>query len=870
MEKVSYIGEHLWVGQLGHGFVVLSLVAALVASIAYYFHSKEGIQNEWKKFANIAFSIHSISVIGIAVTLFFMLFNHYFEYSYVWQHSNKEMPMHYILSCFWEGQEGSFLLWSFWNVVLGNILRKTIDAKWEGSTMAVFSLVQVFLASMLLGSYVLDYKLGSSPFILLRENPEFANLPFIQNENYLAKLDGRGLNPLLMNYWMTIHPPILFLGFSSTLVPFVFALSGLWKSDYTTWQKFALPWTFFSIMILGTGILMGGAWAYESLNFGGFWAWDPVENSSLVPWLIIVGAGHVMIINRNKGGSLFMTHILSITSFLMILYSTFLTRSGILGKNSVHAFTDLGMEGQLVIYVLTFIFLCVLLLIKNKLIKVSYLALSFLLLFLAILIGHKVSILLLWSFVTIGVIIFSYMKYFPKEAEEESLYSREFWLFVGALILLLSALVITYFTSIPVMNKLFQGWLYESEKAGIKVADYNQWMTPFAIFILFVIAIAQYFKYKHTDKKTFLKTVSIPLGLAVVFGLSATIPLYFLKDYSSANNTMKWNLISYAILFIVALFAIFTNLDYWIRVLKGKTKRAGASIAHIGFALLLLGALISTSKKQTISKNTSTKKVESLGEDFNAKKSLVLTVGDTLPMGNYLVTYTGKNREGIDVYFNMDYFTHNDEGKLVKAFELNPMVQDNPRMGTASNPDTKHFLSHDIYTHVTYGILSDTQQARDDAYKEPTNFVGHINDTIFASNAIIKIDSITTNLSEEEYAKNDSLLIVTAVLKATNVKGQVYRATPKYILKNNMVMPDEFELKELGLKFIFWKINPNEGSVEIQMAEKVNNSKDFIVIEAYMFPMINLLWLGCLIMVFGTTIAVIERVRLNKKTAEAV
>lgn len=83
-------------------------------------------------------------------------------------------------------------------------------------------------------------------------------------------------------------------------------------------------------------------------------------------------------------------------------------------------------------------------------------------------------------------------------------------------------------------------------------------------------------------------------------------------------------------------------------------------------------------------------------------------------------------------------------------------------------------------------------------------------------------------------------------------------------------MPDEFELKELGLKFIFWKINPNEGSVEIQMAEKVNNSKDFIVIEAYMFPMINLLWLGCLIMVFGTTIAVIERVRLNKKTAEAV
>ena len=98
------------------------------------------------------------------------------------------MPLQYIMSCFWEGQEGSFLLWTFWNVVLGNILRKTIDKKWEAPTMVVFSLIQVFLASMLLGIYLGDYKLGTNPFILLRENPDFANLPFIQNPNYLTKL----------------------------------------------------------------------------------------------------------------------------------------------------------------------------------------------------------------------------------------------------------------------------------------------------------------------------------------------------------------------------------------------------------------------------------------------------------------------------------------------------------------------------------------------------------------------------------------------------------------------------------------------------------------------------------------------------------
>lgn len=859
MNNTAYIGEHIWIGQLGNAFIILSLIAAMLSAVGYYFYSKEVLTSEWKKFANRAFSIHSISVIGIAATIFFMLFNHYYEYSYVWQHSNNEMPMQYIMSCFWEGQEGSFLLWAFWNVVLGNILRKTIDAKWEAPTMAIFALVQVFIASMLLGIFIGDYKLGTNPFILLRENPEFANLPFINMPNYLAKLDGRGLNPLLMNYWMTIHPPTLFLGFSSTLVPFVFAIAGLWKRDFTTWQKPALTWTFFSIMILGTGILMGGAWAYEALSFGGFWAWDPVENSSLVPWLVMVGAGHVMIINKNRGGSLFMTHLMAIASFLLVLYSTFLTRSGILGNSSVHAFTDLGMQAQLVIYVLTFVMICVVLLIHDKLVRVSYLMVSFLILFFGIVYGYKIILLLTWIGVSFIITIYSYIKFFPKEEEEESLYSREFWMFVGSLVFLLSALVITYFTSIPVLNKLFS-----LEKAPIKVADYNLWMVPFAIIALLLVAVTQFFKYKKSDTKQFFKQISISAVLSVILGCSAVIPLYFLRDYSSASSINKWNLISYAILFISALFAVFCNLDYWIRVLKGKTRHAGSSIAHIGFALILLGALISTSKKQTISQNTSQKNVASLGENFSAQKSLVLTKGDTLPIGNYLVTYKGKERKGIDVFFNMDYFTKDKEGKLVKAFELSPMVQDNPRMGQASNPDTKHFIGSDIYTHITYADLADNIEAKANAYKVPTNFVGHMHDTIFADNAIIKIDSITTNLTEQQYSENDSLLIVTAVLKATDVNGKVYRATPKYILKNNNVLPDEFELEELGLKFIFWKINPQEGSVEIQMSEKVNNTKEFVVLEAYMFPFINVLWLGCLIMIIGTIVAIIERSRKNK------
>ncbi|MBK7667902.1 MAG: cytochrome c biogenesis protein CcsA [Sphingobacteriaceae bacterium] len=461
--------------------------------------------------------------------------------------------------------------------------------------MAIFSLAQVFLASMILGLYVGDYRIGTSPFLLLREHPDFMNLPFVQsyidNPNYLAKITPRGLNPLLMNYWMTIHPPTLFLGFASTLPPFAFAIAGLWNKKHTEWQQIALPWTYFGILILGVGILMGGAWAYEALSFGGFWAWDPVENSSLVPWLVLVGAGHVMIVNKNKGGSLFTTHLLAIGSFLLVLYSTFLTRSGILGESSVHAFTDLGMQGQLVLYVLTFVFICVVLLIENSLIRTSYILGSILLTYFSILYGHKTAVFYIWVLTSIGLTVYSYNKYFPKEKDEEELYSREFWMFLGAFVLLLSALVITYFTSIPVMNKLFG-----MKKAPLEKADYNMWTVPFAILLMILIAAAQFLKYKKTNSKEFYKKLSFSFVISVLFGLACSIPLYLLNDFSEANGLQKWNLISYSLLFISGIFAVLANGDYWLRILKGKISKSGASIAHIGFAMILIGALISTSK----------------------------------------------------------------------------------------------------------------------------------------------------------------------------------------------------------------------------------------------------------------------------------
>src|SRR5688500_16236542 len=158
---------------------------------------------------------------------------------------------------------------------------------------------------------------------------------------------------------MVIHPPVLFLGFASTIVPFAFAMGGLWHKRYGEWVRPAMPWMVFSGMLLGTGILMGGAWAYEALSFGGFWAWDPVENGSLVPWIILIAGLHTMMIYRARKSALLSSYIFVTLTFLLILYATFLTRSGVLGDSSVHSFTDLGLSGQLLLFMFAFIIIAV-------------------------------------------------------------------------------------------------------------------------------------------------------------------------------------------------------------------------------------------------------------------------------------------------------------------------------------------------------------------------------------------------------------------------------------------------------------------------------------------------------------------------------
>lgn len=802
--EIEYIGERLWAGQLGNAFVVFAFTAALLSTIAYFFASKEdNEESSWKKIARVSFSIHSFSVFGVVGLLIFMLSQNMFEYHYIWKHSNSELPARYIFSAFWEGQEGSTILWLFWHSVLGLILYRKAK-KWESSVMTVFASVQVMLLTMILGVYFGDYRLGSNPFTeLLREHPDFVNLPFLRNPNYLEMLDGRGLNPLLQNYWMTIHPPTLFLGFASTLVPFSFAIAGLWKRDYNRWMKPALSWTFFSIMILGAGILMGGAWAYESLTFGGFWAWDPVENSSLVPWIILVGAGHLMLIQKNKGTSLVVTFGMVLLTFFMILYSSFLTKSGILGESSVHAFADLGLSGQLVFY---------------------------------------------FGFYGILSIVMLVVRYkdMPKNKGDEHLWSREFWIFLGALILFIAAFQINFTTSIPVWNKLF----------GLKMASptdvighYNGWQVPLAILIAILVGFTQFLNYRKTEFRPFLSRMLRDLIIALVLTVGIGLGI-------EMTNGLHLTLL------FASLFAVIGNLDYLFFALKAKSIKPGASIAHIGFGMILLGALISNGKKEVISQNSSRYDLKSLDEAYANNENILLMIGDTLKMGDYRVSYKGKEKEGIYVKYNVDYIDANND----VAFTLRPFLQLNERMGNVAEPSTKHYWNKDVFTYLRYAEIEDRKE-ESEKYKEPEKHSISIGDTIYASNAIIIFDGIRAILdtaAKAGFGLGAPDLLVAADIRVYDFDTKVHTITPYFAAKGLSPISIPAEIEKIGLKLTMDNIDPNSEKMDFSVYEAKNKTKEFIIMSAIVFPYINVLWIGIVVMVIGSSIAVYNRIKMAK------
>ncbi len=809
MEPIEYLNELTAPGNLGRFLVILGFVSALFASVAYFFsvQKKDNLENsnQWRYYGRGLFIVHSLSILGVVLTLFYLIYHHRFEYMYVWQHSSTGLPVRYLFSCFWEGQEGSFMLWTLWHAILGMILMFT-SKKWEAPVLAVFAITQVFLMSMLLGLWVGDTKIGSNPFALLRDTME---APIFQNPDYLSFItDGNGLNPLLKNYWMTIHPPTLFLGFSSTLIPFAFAIGSLWTKDYLSWVKPALPWVLFSTIILGIGILMGGAWAYESLTFGGFWAWDPVENASLVPWLTLVAGLHTLVAYRHSGYGLVATYIFFILTFLFILLSTFLTRSGILGDTSVHAFTDLGMSGQLLIFMLFYVALSIFLFIRGG-------------------------------------------KSIPSPQREEASSSREFWMFLGSLVFLFSALIIIVATCLPIWNKALgaiQDMGFFTEKSKIAPPDINNYYNNTHVIIAILLGLlaggVQFLRYKNSDMKKWVGQVAVSILISAVLTVGAA--------YGAGIDQVH-----YIIMLFASIYASVSNFDYIIRVLKGKINVSGGSIAHIGFGLMLIGILISNYKQEIISKG------DVRFADFTDEESesnVLLRLNEPLRMLDYWVTYVGDSiYEGKNFYM-VDYIRVNGAGDTIEQFMLMPNAEITPRMGIVAHPDTRHYWYKDIYTHVTSVPNKEAIEAEKDSFFTQTVGLG---DTFFVAKAFVVLESINKTPVVPDAQEGDIAIGFTLGIY-NPLNGTRLEAEPIYLIRGREVIPQETEVKEISTKFRIEKILIDENKFAIGVAQRESGS-DFIVMKAIMFPWINVLWIGSLITTAGFTISIVRRRKENKK-----
>ena len=890
--RIEYVNENLLIGKWGHILVIAAFVSITFSSLAYFFSAENQGDLIWKKVGRWFFRLHSAAVVGLVILLFYMLLNHHYEYLYVFKHSNDIMPLKYILSCFWAGQEGSFLLWIICHVLLGNVLQWTAK-NWEPHVMAVFGLIQLFLVSMLLGIYVpegwpvgflvgllgllpllifgkklnaiegvsmgigavvvgvlfalLDFDgftIGSNPFVLLTRDAEnFVNQAIFSNENYVGLIQGQGLNPLLQNYWMTIHPPTLFVGFASTLIPFTYAIAGLWKREFNAWMKPTLPWVFFGIMILGTGILMGGAWAYESLTFGGFWAWDPVENASLFPWITFVGAAHIMIIQKRKGEASYMGILLTLLSFLFVVFSTYLTRSGILADTSVHSFAS-GSSGQILFFLVFSFWFGGLLLLQSSLFRILFTALALLVFWVTLSFGNEPLLNIGFAVAVFVLFVLDYTKYFNQKKEEDPLSSREFWMMIGAVLLLLSCFQLIFKTSLPVWNSVF-GLDKVLQKTEM-VSDYAIPQMIIASGVCLVMSIALFLSYKKTSWSKLRKPLLIIAGSALLI----TILSITLTDFDFGQNTATK--ILYPIFYFAALATTIGSLLHFLLVMKGRFAKAGSALAHFGFGLLLVGAFISSSQSEVISRNTSDSDLmEESGGELSNEQNIKIEIGDTLPMGDYQVTYEGKYQEGVNVFYKVKYLQEVN-GAVEEAFQLTPFIQTNSTFGRVAEPDTRHYLSHDLYTHITSAI-SDTSTKKEYKPFQPLKIKKEGKAEL--EGVVFEYEGVKSEKTEEGA---DSLILQ---LQVSLPSGKSGIAEFPLVIYKNRLYPIPKSTPSLDLAGEWVKADPQTEEFELYISMVRPKMKDFIVLKAINFPMINLLWLGCLVMILGTLLAIFQRIK---------
>jgi len=457
-----------------------------------------------------------------------------FSIKYIAAHSNRDLPIYFKVSSIWGGQEGSLLFWG-WLLTLYSAL--VIVQNWRKHSAMMPYVVAVLMATSFF--FTSMHLFIVNPFnqtVFLQSNA--SPLPFVPS-------DGNGLNPLLQDAYMVIHPPMLYLGFVGFAVPFAFAIAAMiTKQLGDTWIRTTRRWTMVAWMFLSIGIMLGGKWAYHELGWGGFWAWDPVENASMMPWLIGTAFLHSVMVQEKKGMLKVWNMVLIILTFIMSIFGTLLTRSGMV--QSVHAFAQSPVGGYFRAFIIV--------------------ALSGAL-----------------------YLLFDRLPYLKSENQMESIVSRESSFMFNNLILLAACFAVFWGTMFPIISEAVTG-----SKITVGPPFFNKVNVPIAIFLIFLTGVGPLLAWRRASTNSLKRNFLSPAVIALACGVA----LYF----RGVQHFYAWLSIVMSIFVTLTIIREFykgaaarssgtgeTFLEAVVNLTLRNTRRYGGYIVHFGFVLLFIG-----------------------------------------------------------------------------------------------------------------------------------------------------------------------------------------------------------------------------------------------------------------------------------------
>jgi cytochrome c-type biogenesis protein CcmF len=491
------------------------------------------------------------------------------------------------------------------------------------------------------------------------------------------------------------------------------------------------------------------------------------------------------------------------------LFSTFLTRSGILGDSSVHAFVENDMNFQLI------------------------------------------SLMVVFLFPALGLFISRYSK-IPHIVKEESTHSREFWMFIGALVLFLAALVISWQTSFtPIYNKLAGKSTAAPEDPEFA---YNKIQVFVAVVLGILTAVGQYLRYKDTPRSVFVKKIGIPTVIALVLSLLISLlgDIHYHKHGPGFLGAVH-------LAIFASVYAIVANAVYIRTGMNGKIKNAGGSVAHLGFGLMLLGILISSANKDLLSKNNGILLPFAPESKQDPTENLTLIKGMRTDMGKYWATYQNKDstgQHGNITYFKIDF----ENKKSGDKFTLYPnfIKATKGQEGVSGNPDSRHYWNKDVFVSVSatsFDNTNDTAQFRKYNIK--------LKDTLFYSGGYMILNNVSINPTGTKHHINPNDTLIVADIAVFSADSMHYRATPAIYWKgaDSRFIFDTVFAQNLSVGLT--SVNKDNHAFEIQVKES-SSMVPYVALKAYEFPHINLLWLGTVIMVTGFGISLRRRYSLAR------